>query len=572
MISFNEIGIDKKILKAIGELGFENPTLIQEKVIKRLIMEEKRDVIALAQTGTGKTAAFGLPIIKNIRPKENTAQCIILSPTRELCLQIANDFESFAKYMPEIKIVPIFGGAGIDNQIKKLKNGAHIISATPGRLIDLINRRAVNLKNINTVVLDEADEMLNMGFREDLEFILSETPSDKRTLLFSATMRKDVEKIASRYLKNPVEITVGRKNEGAENVEHYCYLVNSKNRYLALKRIVDYYPEIYGIIFCRTRKETQEVADLLIKDGYNAESLHGDLSQVQRGIVMNKFRIKHIRLLVATDVAARGLDVDNISHIINYNLPEELDIYTHRSGRTGRAGKKGISIVIAGGKEKSRLKQIENQLNKEFEFLPIPLGKEICQKQLIHLINRVENAEVEHEQINPLLPDIFEKLRIFNKEEIIKKFVSLEFNRFLEYYKNSSDLNLINEKERGDKTRKGNYNFSRLFINIGRIDDLRPNSLMKLISKETGIKNIELGKIEILKNFSFFETDSNFAEEIIKNLQGKTFGKREINIEIASSNKNSGMKKKKPQNDYLKGIKKDRQKNKSGKKGKSKKK
>ncbi len=375
MPSFEEMGISKNVVEAVKEIGFDNPMPIQEKVIPHLMQPEFDDLVALAQTGTGKTAAYGLPIIERTEPSLNKIQFLILSPTRELCLQISDDLASFTKYNPQIKIAAVFGGSSIERQIEKIRKGVHIISATPGRLVDLINRRIVNLTSLKIVVLDEADEMLSMGFRDDLESILETTPKEKNTLLFSATMPYEVASIAKKYMINPVEISVGKRNAGAENIEHICCIVNSKERYLALKRIVDYNPEIYGIVFCRTRKETQEVADQLMKDGYNADALHGDLSQAQRDMVMNKFRIKHLQLLVATDVAARGLDVENLTHIINYNLPEELEIYTHRSGRTGRAGRKGISIAIAGLKEKSKIHQIEKQLNKKFSFLRFLLVK-----------------------------------------------------------------------------------------------------------------------------------------------------------------------------------------------------
>jgi ATP-dependent RNA helicase DeaD len=405
MISFEELGIEKKILKAIEELGFQTPMPVQEKVIPHLISNETSDLIGLAQTGTGKTAAFGLPLIQNTNTSRKRTQYLILAPTRELCLQIADDLKSFAKYVEDINIAAVFGGTSMERQISLLKRGAHIISATPGRLIDLINRRKVDISKIKTIVLDEADEMLNMGFRQELEAILSETPADKTTLLFSATMSREVRKIADRFMNDPLEITIGKQNVGAENVKHLCYMVHARERYLALKRIVDYRPNIYGIVFCRTRRETQEVADKLLKDGYNADALHGDLSQAQRDTVMRKFRIKHLKLLVATDVAARGLDVDDLTHIINYNLPDEMGIYTHRSGRTGRAGRTGTSILIANLREKNKIKQIEKQIDKKFTFPSLPLGREICEKQLFHLIDRMEKVIVDDTQIESFLPD-----------------------------------------------------------------------------------------------------------------------------------------------------------------------
>lgn len=543
MNTFEEMGIRRNILEALKELGFENPMPIQQKVIPHLMESDYRDIVALAQTGTGKTAAFGVPIIEKTDPSINKIQYLILSPTRELCLQISDDLASFAKYMPEIKIAAVFGGASIERQIQKIQKGVHIVSATPGRLVDLINRRIVNLKSLRTVVLDEADEMLSMGFRDDLEAILNVTPEQKNTLLFSATMPKEVAALTKKYMTDPLEIAVGTRNAGAESVEHFCYLINAKDRYLALKRIVDFNPDIYGIIFCRTRKETQEVADLLMKDGYNADALHGDLSQAQRDIVMNKFRIRHLQLLVATDVAARGLDVDYLTHIINYNLPEELDIYTHRSGRTGRAGRKGISIVIAGQKEKGKIQQIEKQLKKKFSFIQVPSGKEICERQLFHLIDRVEKVEVDYSQIDPLLPDIFRKLEWLDREELIKKFVSVEFNRFLEYYKKAADLNSPREFGKTGKEKGAASGFSRFFINLGRTDDLKPNTLMGLINEFTGIDNIEIGKIELLKNFSFFEVDSDFAQTVLNAFKDKSYKKRAIVLEPASSKGRSDSKK-----------------------------
>lgn len=535
MPSFEEMGISKNVVEAVIELGFDNPMPIQKKVIPHLMQSDYKDLVALAQTGTGKTAAYGLPIIEKTDPSINKIQFLILSPTRELCLQISDDLASFAKYMPEIKIAAVFGGASIDRQIQKIQKGVHIVSATPGRLVDLINRRIVNLNSLKTVILDEADEMLSMGFRDDLETILQTTPKQKNTLLFSATMPNEVASITKKYMIDPVELSVGKRNAGAENVEHLCYIINARERYQALKRIVDFNPDIYGIVFCRTRKETQEVADQLMKDGYNADALHGDLSQGQRDIVMNKFRIRHLQLLIATDVAARGLDVENLTHIINYNLPEELDIYTHRSGRTGRAGKKGISIAIAGQREKSKIYQIEKQLNKKFSFVDVPSGKEICEKQLIHLIDRVEKVEVDYSQIDPLLPDIFRKLEWLDREELIKKFVSVEFNRFLDYYKNAIDLNFPQEFKKPGKSKGELSNFTRFFINLGRTDDLRPNSLMGLINEFTGINDIEIGKIELLKNFSFFEVDSDFADKVVNAFKDKSYKKRKIVLEIATS-------------------------------------
>lgn len=535
MKTFEELGIDNEILKAIKELGFEFPMPIQEKVIPQLLDENCGDIVGLAQTGTGKTAAFGIPIIEKVDTSLNKVQFLILSPTRELCLQISDDLASYAKYKPNVKITAIFGGASIDKQIQKVQKGVHIISATPGRLIDLLNRKVVDLSKIKTVVLDEADEMLNMGFRDDLEEILSQTPKAKNTLLFSATMPNEVLQIANNYMTNPTEIAAGKKNVGAENIEHICYMVHAKDRYLALKRIVDYYPGIYGIVFCRTRKETQEIADLLMQDGYNADALHGDLSQAQRDTVMNKFRIRHLKILVATDVAARGIDVDSLTHIINYNLPDELEVYTHRSGRTGRAGKKGISIIIANLKEKGKISQIEKQINKKFVFSNVPGGHDICEKQLFHLIDRMENTEVDT-QIDPYLPEIMRKLEWMETEELIKKFVSVEFNRFLEYYRNSPDLSIPFDQKREKGKKGGNVSgFTRFFINLGRTDDLKPGGLIGLITEFTGMGNIEIGDIEILQNFSFFEVDSEYTNLVMESFKNKKLKKRAINVEISES-------------------------------------
>jgi ATP-dependent RNA helicase DeaD len=534
--TFEEIGLENNVLLAINELGFENPMPVQEEVIP-ILLQGKGDIVALAQTGTGKTAAFGLPIIQKINTSNNLTQVLILSPTRELCLQIADDLLSFAKHTPGVKIAAVFGGASIERQIKMVKKGVHIISATPGRLIDLINRRIVKLKNINTLVLDEADEMLNMGFRDELEEILKETPSEKNTLLFSATMPKEVRAMSKNYMKNPTEITIGKMNSGAENIKHICYMVHAKDRYPALKRIVDSNPDIYGIVFCRTRRETQEVAEQLMKDGYDADSLHGDLSQQQRDAVMNKFRRKNLQLLVATDVAARGIDVDSLTHIINYNLPDESEIYTHRSGRTGRAGREGISIIITNLKEKGKVHQIEKLINKKFDFRPVPSGKDICATQLFHLVDRIEKIEVDDSEINSFLPEILKKLEWLDREELIKKFVSVEFNRFIEYYKNLPDLNTPEGKSRQSQIGRNRSGYTRFFINLGRMDELNPSKIIGMVNDYTGIRNIEIGEIEILKTFSFFEADSEYTDEILSGFNGKKFKSRQIGVEVAGDKK-----------------------------------
>ena len=534
MLTFREAGLEDALVRAVEDLGFESTMPIQEKVIPVLFNEKPTDIIALAQTGTGKTAAFGLPLIQKTNISHRYTQHLILAPTRELCLQIADDLTEFSKYIPGLKIAAVFGGSSMDKQIQKIKAGAQIISATPGRLLDLLKRKKVDLSRVRTVVLDEADEMLSMGFRDDLESILAASPAERNTLLFSATMSDDIKKIANRYMIDPIEISVGRKNSGSDDVSHVCYMVHARDKYPALKRIADFYPEIYGIIFCRTRRETQEIADLLMKDGYNAESLHGDLSQAQRNVVMNKFRNKKITLLVATDVAARGLDVDNLTHIINYSLPDESELYTHRSGRTGRAGRKGTSIVISNLKEKMRLELIEDQIGKEFEHLPVPGGREICEKQLFHLIDRMEKVEVDNSQITSYLPSIYKKLEWLDREELIKKFVSLEFNRFLDYYKNTPDLNPVSVKEKINDPDQKN---TRFFINLGDTHKLQPQTLLRLINEFTGSDRIEVGDIEILKNFSFFETDKKFTDLILRAFTGKKFKGREIGVEVASKKK-----------------------------------
>ncbi len=543
MSNFNELGIENKILKAIADLGFETPTPIQEKTIPILLEKDSKDIIALAQTGTGKTAAYGIPLLQKTNSSSKKVQHLILSPTRELCLQIADDLRGYSTYKKEIKITAVFGGSSIEKQIKEIKRGAQIVSATPGRLVDLIKRKKINLSDISTVVLDEADEMLNMGFRDELDAIIDQTPKNRNTLLFSATMPKEVAAMTKRFMKNPTEITAGKKNVGAQNVAHECYFVQARDRYLALKRIVDFQPDIYGIVFCRTRRETQEVAEKLIKDGYNADSLHGDLSQAQRDAVMNKFRIKHIKLLVATDVAARGLDVNDLTHIINYNLPDELELYTHRSGRTGRAGKFGTSIAIANLREKNKLRLIEQQLGKKFVVKNVPLGKEVCERQLFHLIDRMEKVEVNNTQIDSFLPQIMQKLEWLDREELIKKFVSVEFNRFLDYYKNSPDLNKPEDSRKSKKRRSSPEGFTRFFLNLGKTDNLKPTTVIGMIKDFSGIKDIDIGAIDIMQNFSFFETDSVYTDKILKGFKNKELNNRKIVLEIATARKDENKSK-----------------------------
>jgi ATP-dependent RNA helicase DeaD len=541
MTNFEEMGFTPGILKAIQELGFENPMPVQEKVIP-LMLGGEVDIIALAQTGTGKTAAFGLPLVQATDTELNETQALILCPTRELCMQITGDLTDYAKFTGKLKILAVYGGASIDNQMRALKKGVHIIVATPGRLIDLIGRRAARLSMVKTVILDEADEMLNMGFLDSINEILEEVPDGRRTLLFSATMSSEISSIARKYMDKPVEITIGTKNSSAENVSHAYYLIHAKDKYKVLKRIADFEPDIYGIVFCRTRKETQEVASKLIDDGYNADALHGDLSQMQRDAVMQKFRIRNLQLLVATDVAARGLDVDDLTHVINYSLPEDTEVYTHRSGRTGRAGKTGISISLVHLREKYILQQIERKVNKRFKAIPIPTGTEICGKQLFNWVNKLENVVPDHKEIEKFLPDIKEKLASLDREELLKRVVSLEFDRFLDDYRHGEDLiSPVAEKD-GSMGRQGRResrdqqysgNYTRLFINLGKSDGFFPEQLIELVNSNTRGKKVPIGKIDLLKTFSFFEVEASYADDLIKALTDTTFMDRRVAVEVA---------------------------------------
>ncbi|MCX6244718.1 MAG: DEAD/DEAH box helicase [Bacteroidetes bacterium] len=581
MITFEELGIHPVHVDALKELGFEYPMPVQEKVIP-LLLSGPVDIVALAQTGTGKTAAFGLPLIQMANPHSKFPEALILAPTRELCVQIAGDLNDFAKNTDDLKILPVYGGSSMEVQIKALKKGVQIVVATPGRLCDLIRRKAIKLNEVKTVVLDEADEMLNMGFIDSINDILSEVPKERATLLFSATMPNEVAMIARKYMHDPVEVTIGDKNSGALNIKHIYYTVHAKDKYTALKRIVDYYPNIYGIVFCRTRKDTQEVADKLMHDGYNAESLHGDLSQAQRDMVMQKFRIRHVKLLVATDVAARGLDVDDLTHIINYSIPEDLSVYTHRSGRTGRAGKAGISIMIINLKEKHYIKQIEKKINKSFVAAKVPGGREICEKQLFNMIAKMEEVDIEHTEIDSYLPAIYRKLEWLDKEEIIKRFVALEFVRFLDYYKNARDINVLDDRSQGsfrerdggsfkerdrgsykerdggsykerdrgsykerekgsyqkrerdtegsERFRKNDSGFTRLFINQGKADGLFPLNLIELVNEHTPGKKVPLGRIDLFDRSASFEVGSDFADFLVNALQDQDFRGSEITV------------------------------------------
>ncbi|HZL76835.1 MAG TPA: DEAD/DEAH box helicase [Bacteroidales bacterium] len=540
MINFEEMGFTPGILKAIQELGFESPMPVQEKVIP-LMLGGEVDIIALAQTGTGKTAAFGLPLVQATDTEINNTQALILCPTRELCMQITGDLTDYARFTGKLKILAVYGGASIDNQIRGLKKGVHIIVATPGRLIDLIGRGAAKLSSVTTVILDEADEMLNMGFLDSINEILEEVPEGRRTLLFSATMSKEISSIARKYMNSPVEITIGTKNSSAENVSHAYYLIHAKDKYKVLKRIADFNPDIYGIVFCRTRKETQEVASKLIDDGYNADALHGDLSQMQRDAVMQKFRIKNLQLLVATDVAARGLDVDDLTHVINYSLPDDTEVYTHRSGRTGRAGKTGISISLVHLRERHSLQQIERMVKKPFKAIPIPTGTEICGKQLFHWLNKLKTVATEHQEIERFLPEIKEKLAGLDREELLKRVVSLQFDRFLDDYRNGEDIidpvaDRDNSFERsGKRGRREEYpgNYTRLFINLGKSDGFYPEQLIELVNSNTKGRKVPIGKIDLLKTFSFFEVEAGYADDLISALSNATFMDRRVAVEIA---------------------------------------
>lgn len=524
-MTFEQTGLKPEILSAISEMGFVQPTPIQEKTIPHLI-NNSNDLVALAQTGTGKTAAFGLPLLNRIDMNSKNVQALILCPTRELCLQITRDLEAFSKNIKGFKNIAVYGGADIGKQIRELRNGGQIVVGTPGRTHDLIRRNVLKVNKIKWLVLDEADEMLTMGFKEEMDAILAETPSTKQTLLFSATMPNEIANMATKYLHSPDEISVGKRNAGAENVEHHYYIVHAKDKYATLKRIADNYPNCYAIVFCRTRMETREVAEKFMADGYNADALHGDLSQAQRDQVMNRFRSRNLQMLVATDVAARGLDVNDLTHVINYSLPDDPEAYIHRSGRTGRAGKKGISVSIVHMRETSKLRQIENLAKKRFLRKMVPGGEEICEVQLMHLVDKVVQVEVNDSRIDPYLAAIKEKLTGLSSEDILKKFVSVEFNRFLAYYKNAPDLNIRERESRKiTKKQKGQgrndfekINFSRLFINAGKKQNLNASRLLGLINDNLRKKNIEIGKIDIQRKFSFFEIDSNYESELIKKI------------------------------------------------------
>ena len=561
MKTFEELGVSEEIRRAIEEMGYAYPMPVQEEVIPYLL-EDGHDVVALAQTGTGKTAAFGLPLIQKTDVGDNHPQSLILCPTRELCLQIAGDLNDYSKYVDGLKVLPVYGGSSIESQIRALKAGVHIIVATPGRLLDLMERKTVSLATIRNVVMDEADEMLNMGFTEDINAILADVPQERNTLLFSATMSDEIARISKNYLHDAKEITIGRRNEGTANVKHIVYMVHAKDKYETLKRIVDYNPKIYGIIFCRTKRETQEIADRLMQEGYNADSLHGDLSQAQRDLVMQKFRIRNLQLLVATDVAARGLDVDDLTHIINYGLPDDTESYTHRSGRTGRAGKTGTSIAIINLKERSKVRAIQ------FEIGEMPTAWQICKKQLFKVIDDLEKVKVNEEEINEFMPEIYRKLDWLDKEDLIKRVVSHEFNRFFEYYRDKDEIETVSDSRKGrDKeekkgSRKAEEGYVRLHINLGKIDHFNLRGLMAMLNDNTR-RRVDVGRVDLMKKFSFFEVDEKETENVLKAFRGLTWNGRKVVVEVAQEDPKGGDE----EEDY--GKKSRKRRDRSGRSGRS---
>lgn len=530
MSTFSDLGLSKPVLKAIESLGFISPTPIQEQVIPSMLGQAK-DLIALAQTGTGKTAAFGLPLIELIDTTARKPQALILAPTRELCVQIENDLKLFAAQSKGIQTVAVYGGSNIRTQIDQIRRGVQIVVATPGRLIDLLGRKAVDLTQVKYLVLDEADEMLNMGFQEDIDEILSTTPDSKFTWLFSATMPQEIKSITKKYMHKPIEISAGKVNQTNENIEHQYYLVQPKNKYPALKRILDYHPDIYGIIFCRTKAETQDIAERLIKDGYNADSLHGDLSQMQRDKVMAAFREKTLQMLVATDVAARGIDIDNLTHIVNLHFPDDMDFYTHRSGRTARAGKTGISLVLVTEKDLYRIKQLERKLNMQFKKMLVPTGIEVCEKQLIDMIHRVHEVNVNEAEIGKYLPIMEKEFAGMTKDEVLKRFASLEFNRFLNYYRFAEDLNVYERRDiKNQAVSKGNMDL--MFINLGKMDHLIVKDLVEMVKQVGGLKHYQIGDIRLKGAYSFFEVPANESERLVKAFNGFVYRGRRVRVEI----------------------------------------
>ncbi len=549
-MTFEELGVRDDLLRAIDELGFINPMPVQERVIPHLLHAEG-DVVALAQTGTGKTAAFGFPVLQRIDTTAEYTQALILSPTRELCLQIGGDLTDFSKYIPSMKVLPVYGGSSIESQIRALRKGVQVIVATPGRLMDLIRRGVVKLDKVHTVILDEADEMLNMGFVDDINEILEHVPTDRKMLLFSATMPNEIARIAKRYMNNPEEFVIGTRNEGAENVKHIYYLVHARDKYLALKRIADSNPNVYGIIFCRTRRETQEIADQLIQDGYNADALHGELSQGQRDMVMKKFRDRVLRLLVATDVAARGLDVSDLTHVINYGLPDDTATYTHRSGRTGRAGKTGISIAIIHSRERSKLREIEKKIGKSFERNDVPSPRYIIEKQLYNLADRIERVEVNDEAMEKYLPGISRKLGWLSEEDLLKRVFSLEFNRLLNYYKDAPTIEYIDEKssrkkkndDRKPRTpeekdrRTADRGMARIYVSAGKSDGFFAGNLIDLLNHTIQGQRIDVGRIDLMPGYSLFDVKKADARRVVEALKGADFIGHRLHAEIADPEK-----------------------------------
>jgi ATP-dependent RNA helicase DeaD len=542
MKNFQALGLSAGLAEAVQLIGFETPTPIQQKAIP-LLLTGTRDFIGLAQTGTGKTAAFGLPLLELVDENSSATQALVLAPTRELGLQIVSDLENFSENFKKLNIVAIYGGASISEQIRKVKRGAQIVVATPGRLIDMLGRKAINLSTIQYVVLDEADEMLNMGFKEDIDEILSKTPDSKITWLFSATMPKEVRAIANNYMTEPLELTVGDKNTGNANIEHQYVVVHDRDKYSALKRLLDFHPDIFGLIFCRTRIDTQRVAEMLMKDGYNADSLHGDLNQAQRDKVMMKFRNRSVQILVATDVAARGIDVDSITHVIHMNIPDEMEFYTHRSGRTARAGKKGISIALVNSKEIGKIRQIEKAVKTTFTRIPVPSGAEVCQKQLLALMKKVHDVKVNESEIEAFLPSVYEELKDLTKNELIKRFASIEFNRFLDYYRNAPDLNV--NASTADRGAERYSTGDRFFINLGKMDNLEKADLLEMLDDCCSVGKKYIGKIDIKGAYSFFEVDKEKSGAIIPGLQGVEFEGRQVRVELTEGRRESSSKKSK---------------------------
>jgi len=550
-MTFEELGVSEPLLRAITDLGFENPMPVQEKVIPHLLNREG-DVVALAQTGTGKTAAFGLPVLQRIDVDRHVPQALILSPTRELCLQIASDLADYSKYISGLTVLPVYGGSSIQSQIHSLREGVQIIVATPGRLIDLINRGVVKLEDVHTVILDEADEMLNMGFLDSINEILEHVPEDRKMLMFSATMPPEIARISKKYMHDPVEFVIGTRNEGAANVRHIYYMVNARDKYLALKRVADNSPNIYAIIFCRTRRDTQEVAENLIRDGYNADALHGDLSQQQRDIVMKKFRDRVITMLVATDVAARGLDVDDLTHVINYGLPDDTAVYTHRSGRTGRAGKTGVSVAIIHSREKGKLREIEKIIGKTFERKEVPTPEHIIEKQLFWLADRIERAEVDDAEMAKYMPGVMKKLGWLSAEDLMKRVLSLEFHRLLEYYKDAPKIDFIDEKPRGEKKgrkekeprtdedkdrRTASKGMERIYLSAGKRDGFYAGNLIEMLNRFVEGPRVDVGRIDLMPGYSLFDVKKSDARRVVASLKGADFMGKHLFSEIASPDK-----------------------------------